>query len=203
MLAEILYGLKQTIYAIFTPETETVKNRPVFAQIPYALSDAAISQFPPQEYILVNGIGAIPGNDLRHRLAVKFRAMNYEFLSVIASSACVSDYILLGSGVQVLSKAIIHPGCTIGDDAIINSGAIVEHDCQIGAYSHIASGAVLSGGVTTGSHVHIGTNATVIQGRVIAGNSTVGAGAIVSKDIVCASVVYPAKPYVRSGEHDG
>ncbi len=56
------------------------------------------------------------------------RDICYQFETVIAPSAIVSEYAELGYGVLVM------------DGAIINTGTIVEHDCNIGAHNHIAQG---------------------------------------------------------------
>ena len=71
------------------------------------------------------------------QLYQQFKMKGYQFETVIAPSAIVSEYAELGCGVQVM------------DGVIINTGIIVEYDCNIGSHNHIAPGVVLSGQVIT------------------------------------------------------
>ncbi len=196
VLADILIGNGQSIYAVSSPEAP--KNKILASCGQHLISDDEILGLSPDDVILVNGIGSIPGRTHRVSIANKFRSLGYEFMNIIAASALVSTQCEIGNGVQILTRAIIQPGCVIGDDVIINTGAIVEHDCQIGTGVHLAPGVVLSGGVNIGQYTHLGTNSTVIQGLSVAENSVIGAGVTINKSIEVASIVYPAKPYIRS-----
>ncbi|MER0510276.1 acetyltransferase [Aeromonas veronii] len=170
--------------------------RAVLADIPL-WHDEEILTHHPDEVVLVNGIGSLPGNPLRAMIFARYRALGYRFASVVSAQAMVSAYAVLEEGAQVMAGAIIQAGTQIGANSIINTGTIVDHDCWIGGNNHIAPGAVLSGGVSTGDAVHIGTGAMLIQNIKIGSHTVVGAGATVSKDLAPNKTLYVAKPFLR------
>ena len=167
-----------------------------FASLPILGDDQAVSRYSPDEIELVNGIGSLPGNDIRAKLFSDYSDKGYSFATVVHPSAIVSKSCLMQDGSQIMARCVLQPGAIIGKNTIINTGAIVEHDCEIGANNHLAPGVVLSGGVHTGENVHIGTGAVIIQNVNIGENSVVGAGAAVTKDIGWNQIIYPARPKV-------
>lgn len=143
---------------------------------------------------LVNALGNIPrtgdaGLGRRRALFVQFKDRGYRFETVISPDARISARVLLNEGVQVITGAIIHPGCLIGANSIINTGAQVDHDCKIGDHCHIAPAAVLCGGVTVGEETHIGAGAVVVPGVTIGPGALIGAGATVVTDIPAGATV--------------
>ncbi|MEM6160908.1 acetyltransferase [Erwinia sp. P6884] len=196
VLAEILSRSGMKVFAVVSPEPP--EKTILFNGAEYWHSDDIIYTLSPDKYILVNGIGSMPGNTLRTRIAENARQNGLQFMTIVSPDAYVSPASKLAEGVQVMPRAVIQPGCTIDRDVIVNTGSIVEHDCQIGASVHLAPGSVLSGGVRIGSEVHIGTNATVIQGITIGQNSIIGAGVVVNKMVDACSILYPARPHIRS-----
>lgn len=196
VLVDILRRRKTQIFSFISPSPPANAN--VFNGIAHWLSDDILKSLPPNEYILVNGIGSMPGSTLREKIAVSCRELGYKFMSVVSIDAYISEFATLNEGVQIMARAIVQPGCVLGRDVIINSGSIVEHDSTIGSLSHISPGAVVCGNTHVGEQVHVGANASVIQGINVAGGSVIGAGAIVTKDINSPAIVYPAKPYNRS-----
>mgnify|MGYP001488294678 CR=1 FL=1 len=195
VLIDILTRMNMSIHAYISPEPS---KRAIFIGIPHWASDDLLSTLHPDEYVIVNGIGSMPGSRLREAMGHSCRKLGLKFMTVISPDAYVSNHAVLSEGVQVMAKSVIQPGCEIGEDVIINTGSIVEHDCKLDRLSHLAPGAVLSGGVILGSRSHIGTNATVIQNVIIGANTVVGASAIINKNIDAGSVIYPARPFIRS-----
>lgn len=171
--------------------------RAVLANIPLWHHEEKILAHHPDEVVLVNGIGSLPGNPLRAALFARYRALGYRFASVVSAQAMVSDYAVLEEGCQVMAGAIIQAGTRIGANSIINSGAIVDHDCHIGSDNHVAPGAVLSGDVVTGERVHIGTGAAVIQGISIGTDAVVGAGATLTRSLEVKHIAYVARGSVK------
>jgi len=167
------------------------------ASLPILGDDQHIFQYSPDEIELVNGVGSLPGNNVRRRLFDTYKDKGYCFATVVHPSAIISKSSVLLEGCQVMARGVVQPGAIIGRNSIINTGAIVEHDCDIGAYNHVAPGVVLSGGVHIGENVHIGTGAAVIQNITIGADTVVGAGAIVTRDIGQNQIMYPARPKVR------
>lgn len=194
VLVDILRQLNHTIVGLVARDKPA--DKPVFAGIPYYASDDDVLAFDKDKVMLVNGIGSLPGSNIRTEVHKQFKQAGYQFVTVISPRAIVSDYCSLAEGVQVMPGAIINTNSVIGEGTIINSGAIVEHDCDIGPHNHIAPGVTLSGEVSTGDYVHIGTGAGVIHGISIGNNVMVGAGATVTKNLGNNQKLYVAKPYL-------
>lgn len=191
VLVDILRSQGRTPIAIVAPKLDEMRT--VLADIEYWQDEGKILELMPEQYQLVNGIGSLPGIDLRARLFSHYQKLGFSFASVISSQAIVSDYAFIEEGVQIMTGAIIQTGSRVGHNSIINTAAIVEHDCNIGANNHIAPGAVICGGVETGAGVHVGTNATVIQGITIGASAVIGAGATLTKHLGENQIAYVAR----------
>lgn len=137
----------------------------------------------PDNVLLVNGLGSIPGSDLRKRLFEKFKSSGFNFYCVSHPSSILGSNVYLGEGAQLMAGTIVQADSRIGSNTIVNTGARIDHDCDIGADCHIAPGAVISGGVTVGDGVHIGTGASVIQGLTVGLGAVIGAGTVVVRNV--------------------
>lgn len=197
VLIAILRKQDANILAVIAPEP--IGESAVLAGLKQYFSDEDVFTFNPTEILLVNGIGSLPNNTLRHTIYEKHTAAGYTFASVISNDATVSEYCTLSQGVQIMPGAIVNVDVAIGENTIINSGAILEHDCDIGRHNHIAPGAALSGSVKTGNYVHIGTGARVIQSLSIGNHCLIAAGATLTKNIATGNKLYSAKPYLQEG----
>ncbi|CAM3815385.1 Putative acetyltransferase EpsM [Vibrio aerogenes CECT 7868] len=195
VLADILLRQKRQILAVISPDE--VIERSVFDGIQHAQQDDDILQFQPEQVLLVNGIGVLPGSDLKKRLNQYYLSLGYRFETVIASEAVVSPYASVSEGAQVFPGAIIQAGAVIGQHTVINTGAIVEHDCSIGDYNHIAPGAVICGQVETEDDVFVGAGARVIQNLHLKQKAVVGAGAILTESLSEEEIVYPARSIIK------
>lgn len=194
VLTEILLQQGYTFLAVISPSKV---RSPLFSDIQHFDSDDDILQFPCDKVRLVNGLGSLPGQHLRHKLFAHFTQLNYEFESVISKYAMLSSYATIGAGAQILTGSIIQTGASIGRGTIINSGAIIEHDCDIGNDCHIAPGAIICGGVHIGERTHIATGANVIQGISIGKNCIIAAGATVTKDMPDNSITYGYRSNIK------
>lgn len=192
VLAEILLTEGRSIIAVVSPE-DINDNSPLAGMNRLTTDEELLATYSPKQVELVNGMGAIPGNDLHFRLFNYFSEHGYSFVSVISANATVSKYAQLADGVQVMAGAIVQANACIDMNCIINSGAIIEHDCSIGAHNHIAPSATLSGGVITEARVHIGTGANLIQSINIGKQAVVGAGCTVVRDVPAKQVIVPAR----------
>lgn len=195
VLVDILRQLDIDILAIISKEKPNESG--IFKAIPWYQNDDAVLNFDKSTVLLVNGIGSMPGNDIRYSIHSKFKQLGYGFFSVISPKAIVSSFISVEDGVQIMPGCIVNANVSVGEGTILNSGAIIEHDCKIGKYNHIAPGAVLSGSVITDDFVHIATGAKVTQGIHIGERSLVGAGATATKNLESNKTLYVAKPFLR------
>lgn len=192
VLADILISQGATIIAVVTPEPINNSSSLLSGLPRISQDDCVVRQYSPNKVDLVNGIGALPNSNSRHRVFDYFSGQGYYFPPIISSNALISKYSNIYEGVQVMPGAIIQPHTEIKANTIINTGVIIEHDCEIGEHNHIAPGAVLSGGVITESYVHIGTGATIIQGICIRNNAIIGAGTTIARNVPQGRVLIPA-----------
>lgn len=169
-----------------------------FASIPYLGDDSAVSHYPPEQTLLVNGVGALPGNKVRNDIFTRFKALGYRFASVISSDATVEQHCELGEGVQIMPGVIINADAKIADNVIINTGAIVEHDCVLERHTIVSPGAILCGSVNCGENSYIGAGATVIQGLTLGCNTTVAAGSTVVRNLLENQKIYGAKSVIKT-----
>ncbi|AEY02436.1 carbonic anhydrase/acetyltransferase isoleucine patch superfamily-like protein [Oceanimonas sp. GK1] len=196
-LAEILKKQGHILLGVVSPHP--LAPRGPLADVPHINDDEALlEQFGPEQAELVNGVGALPGQDLNWRLFQRFTGLGYRFASVISPHAILSEYVTLGQGVQIMAGAIVQAGVQIGGNTLLNTGCIVEHDCCIGAHNHLAPGATLSGGVITGEQVHVGTGANIIQGITIGKHATIGAGTTIARDVIPYQKLIPAPSRIIS-----
>ena len=188
VLADILLRCGRKLSGVVSPDMDNCRQ--IFDGIKHYVNDDDVLLFAKDNIRLVNGVGSLPNNNLRIQLYQQFKIKGYQFETVIAPSAIVSEYAELGYGVQVMEGVIINAGVKIGNNTIINTGAIVEHDCNIGTHNHIAPGVVLSGQVITSDHVHIGTGAKIMQYISIGEHAVIGMGAAVYKNVPSRYIVY-------------
>lgn len=143
---------------------------------------------------LVNALGnaprtGAPGLRPRRSLFAAFKEKGFRFETVISPDARISPRAALDEGAQVITGAIIHPGCRIGANSIINTGAQIDHDCRIGDHCHIAPAAVLCGGVSIGEECHVGAGAVLVPGVTVGAGALIGAGATVVTDVPAGATV--------------
>ncbi|WP_395303219.1 acetyltransferase [Pectobacterium polonicum] len=180
VITDILKQQCREIIAIISPEN--IGIRKIFNGIAQLYKDNDIDQFDPEQVLLVNCIGVLPGSLTKKKINEQYLAKGYNFETIIANNAYVSPYAVLGTGVQILTGAIIHPGVFIDSHSVINSGAVIEHDAHIGSYNFIAPRAVICGQCRTENDVFIGANATVIQNITIAARNVITANSVVVKN---------------------
>lgn len=191
VLLDILLSQKQKVIALTSVNND---KKDIFG-IPIIKDEEVIKNFKPSKVLLINGIGSIGSTELRKKVFLKFKENGFSFEKVIHPSAIISNYALLGEGVQILAGAIVNTGANILENTILNTKVSVDHDCKIGCHVHIAPGCTLSGCVSIGAETHIGTASCVIQGISIGEKTLIGAGSVVIKDIPSNTKAYgnPAK----------
>jgi sugar O-acyltransferase (sialic acid O-acetyltransferase NeuD family) len=146
--------------------------------------DSKVLHYPPEQVLLVNGIGSVGDTNSRRQLYEHFKSKGYQFASVFHPHAIISNLdVQLGEGVQVLAGAVINGCVSISDNVIVNTRSVVEHHCVIANHCHVASGAVICGGCHIENSVHIGAGATVNQERVIEAGSVIASGAVVISNV--------------------
>ena len=117
-------------------------------------------------------------------------------LSVISPDAWIDPEATLEEGVQIMPRACVMLGTTVGAFSLLNTNCTVDHECRIGRGVHVMGAAAIAGRVTIGDHASIGTNATILPDLRIGAGARVGAGAVCLSDIGENAVVVgvPARP---------
>ena len=146
-------------------------------------NDDAIFNYSTNEVVLVNGIGALPDNNLRAKLNERMENKGFQFTKVIHPSAIIASDVEIGSGSQIMAGVVIQPGVQIGRSCIINTGVNLDHDCIIHDNCHISPGVTLSGNVVISKRTHIGTGTSVIHNIFIGQDCIIAAGSIIHHDI--------------------
>ncbi len=190
VLTEMLLAQNIEIVGFTAPKME--KNR---FGLCYLGDDSIIFQYPPDDIMLVLGLGTVGVTSIRMNIFNQFYDKGYSFYSVVHESAIISRSVHMGNGVQIMPGVILQSFVYIGDNTIINTRSSIDHDCHIGSHCHISPGVTLSGGINIDDSVHVGAGATVIQNINIGSQSIIGAGSVVVKDIPKNSIVkgVPAK----------
>lgn len=123
------------------------------------------------------GIG---DNELRKRIAEQY---NLPYLTLVHSSAVISDSAVIGEGTVIMAGAIINSECKIGKHCIVNTGATIDHEDQIDNYVHISPGAHLGGRVKVGERSWLGIGCCIKNNINIAPDCVIGAGGVVINDL--------------------
>lgn len=138
----------------------------------------------PENYLIVNGLGSLPGNNSRLNLQDFIDKNNFLSPSLIHPFTSISNNASISEkGVQIMAGAIVQYGSQIMENTIINTGVSIDHDCLIHKNVSISPGATLCGGVEIEENVFIGSGAKIIQGIKIKKGSIIGAGSTIVKDV--------------------
>ena len=195
VIVDILKRQKREILAVISPDDTS--QRKVFEGINVLQNDTDVFKYKKEDIFLINGIGKLPGSELRLKVNSTFKKQGYLFETIISDTASVSPYAILEEGVQVFPGVIINAGAKIGCDTVINTRAIIEHDVMIGENNFISPGAIICGQCKTGNNVYVGAGATVIQNIELGADSSVMANALVTANIAIKQKVYAARAIIK------
>jgi sugar O-acyltransferase (sialic acid O-acetyltransferase NeuD family) len=143
----------------------------------------------------VIAVGSIKDPSTRIRLFEQVKAAGGKLATVVASTARVSKYAMLGEGTVVMHHALVNAGAKVGSNVILNSFADIEHDSVIGDHCHVSTGAIVNGGCRVGSACFVGSGAVLVQGINIGEGIVIGAGSLVVGDISTKGV-YAGNPAI-------
>lgn len=155
----------------------------------------ALQRYPDTK--LVNGIGSIGVTKRRRVGFCRAVAAGWSFADYCHPSAMVDGHSTVGIGLQILARAIVQPGCRIGNNVLVNTAAVLEHNVTVADHVHIAPRACICGDARIEEAVHIGAGAIVLQSCNVGRGAVVGAGAVVIHDVAPGETVtgVPARPF--------
>jgi sugar O-acyltransferase (sialic acid O-acetyltransferase NeuD family) len=118
---------------------------------------------------------AIGENSVRLRIAELAIKKGLRPISIISSTAAISQLSTIGVGVFIGPNSHVGPGATVGDFSIVNTMANLEHDSKMGSFSHLAPGACVCGKAEIGEGSFVGANSVVKELCRLGNWSTLGA----------------------------
>lgn len=124
---------------------------------------------------------AVGDNFLREQLSI--RMTDFDFPTIIHSSAVISRDAEIGQGTIIMPGVVIEPKVVIGEHCIINNCCIIGHGSVVEDFCHISGNAVISGEVTVGKSSFVSIGACVTPQVLIGKKSILCAGSVVSKDV--------------------
>ena len=159
-------------------------------------TDSDIDRYARENFCFIVTAGHIKTSETREKLYSLIKKANGVIETIIADSAIVSKYSLIGEGSIIMHKAFVNAGARIGINCIVNSDALIEHEVQIGDHTHISTMATINGDCAIGQKTFIGSNSVVNQGVKITENVIVGSGSVVHKNILSPGT-YAGNPYKK------
>jgi len=151
--------------------------------------DDLLSTLSPEEFVLVNGLGASPDCAPRNALYARFRGKGFSFPPLKHPSAVFARNVALEAGCQIMAGAVLQSGVVVGENSVVNTRASIDHHCRIGAGAFISPGAVLCGGVSVEEGAFIGAGAVLLPGVRVGEKAVVGAGSVVLQSVRGHSIV--------------
>ena len=145
--------------------------------------------------VFVVTVGQIKSPDLRIKLHKMLAEAKCELATIIASTAYVSKYAIIGEGTVVMHNALVNAVAKVGKGCIINTFANIEHDVEVGDYCHISTGGMVNGDCIVGDRCFIGSQSIIANRITVCRDTIVGTGSVVVKDIPFGCLCYgnPAK----------
>lgn len=128
-------------------------------------------------------VGQIKNFQLRKTLFQNAQKIGFNFPTIKASTAYISNSATIGEGTIVMHHAFVNTNAKIGINNILNTKCIVEHDVNIGNHNHISTGTIVNGSVNIGHYNFIGSNSVIINDISINDLTTVGANSTINKNL--------------------
>ena len=140
-------------------------------------------------------VGFIKNPATRIKLYNKVKEAGGKLATIVASTAHVSKYAIIGEGTVVMHQAFVNAGAKVGNNVILNTFTNVEHDAVIGDQCHISTGTMVNGDCKVGNNCFIGSQSVLANGITIGDDIIVGAGSLVRKSIT-EKGIYSGNPAI-------
>jgi sugar O-acyltransferase (sialic acid O-acetyltransferase NeuD family) len=133
-------------------------------------------------------VAAIADSRVRMRFVQQIVNQGRKLATLVHPSVSMSDYVEIGAGSIICSRAVITTNVSLGQSAIINPGCFIGHDTELQNYVSLMPAANLAGEVRVGEGCYFGLNSCVINRTTIGEWSIIGAGAAVVDNIPAYSL---------------
>jgi sugar O-acyltransferase (sialic acid O-acetyltransferase NeuD family) len=140
----------------------------------------AVSDFGPDEIVLVNSIAASTKD--RVETTEHFTSRGFRFTNVIHPGVN-TKYVEMGQGNLVYERALIQPFVTIGSHCVISSNSGIAHETSVGDYCFVGPASYVCGKVNIADRVYIGTGAKILPRLSIGSGAVIGSSALVTKPV--------------------
>ena len=145
-------------------------------------TDDDIPQYVDKAEFVIT-VGFIKNPATRIKLYNKVKEAGGKLATIIASTARVSKYSIIGEGTIVMHQAFVNAGAHIGANCIINTFCNIEHDAHVGDQCHISTGTMVNGDCKIGERVFVGSQSVLANCITIGDDIIVGAASFVRKSI--------------------
>lgn len=162
-------------------------------------NDNDIPFWVKQGAVFVITVGQVGSPALRRKIFNLVKMNNGVLPVIIASTAWVSPYALIGEGSIVFHKCVINAKTVIGENNIINTGAIIEHNTVLGNDNHISTAVTINGDCIIGNANFFGCGSIIHHRTMVSDNIILGAGTVVVKncDEAGTYIGVPAKRIIK------
>ena len=108
VLAQSLKRLGQVLVGIVSSDAAA----PFDSSVRVFADDAALMAAPAEPYLLVNGIGSLPGRTARWEAAARYRKAGFTFMTVIDPTAIVADDLAAEALTRLKKSAALMRSCS-------------------------------------------------------------------------------------------
>lgn len=194
IVAEYIHTDTPDQVVAYTLDAAYLDRRTRFEGLPLVSFESVHERYPPDDHYFLVAISAAARNKhLNSQKIAAVRALGYRLYTFIHSTAFVASSASISENVLIFPHAIVEPRATIHEGVFIRSGAYVSHETEIGAYSYLAPKCTFSGKVITGSHCFFGTNSTIRDRVTIGQDVVIGAAAVVLKNLDNEAIIKAAE----------
>lgn len=145
-------------------------------------TDDNIPQYVDKAEFIIT-VGFIKNPAIRIKIYNRIKEVGGKLATIVASTARVSRFAILGEGTVVMHQAFVNAGAQIGANCIINTFCNIEHDAHVGDQCHISTGTIVNGDCKIGERVFVGSQSVLANGVSIGDDIIVGAASFVRKSI--------------------
>jgi UDP-perosamine 4-acetyltransferase len=166
--------------------------------VSYLGNDESIEKYRERARYAVLGIGQLQDPTQKRAVLEKYRGYEFEFPTIISSSASVGADVEIGVGTIVRDHSVISVSCVLGKFSTISLNTSVGCNTKIGDYTNVSLGTNIGINVTIGNQVLVGVGSTVMNNIVVSDSCLIGAGSLVLSDCKKAGLYFGSPATLRN-----